>query len=293
VAAKKTSSLRRIVELLWGKRLKKWVASPVWFRRFVLTSALCGGVFVLNGVIAEIRPSNIWGLSYGIAATVLLVGAAWLGVRRRTTRTSLMLGFGTAQTWLQLHVYGGALFLLLTLMHSGFHFPTGMLNWWLWILSIWVTFSGIFGVLLQKWIPKILTSGLANEALYERIPELVMEIRGKAEALMQTCSDPLRDFYRKQIALAFAEPQRRWIYYLDITGGAHDRLKQIEYLRNVLSVEEREKLGKLESLFKAKLELDAHFTLQKMLRWWLYLHVPVSIILLILVGFHIFTILYF
>lgn len=293
MAVKKTSSLKRIVELLWGKRLKKWVASPAWFRRFVIASALCGGIFVLNGVIAEIRPSNIWGLSYGIAATVLMAGAAWLGVRRRTTRTSLMLGFGTAQTWLQLHVYGGALFLLLTLMHSGFHFPTGMLNWWLWILSIWVTFSGIFGVLLQKWIPKILTSGLANEVLYERIPELVMEIRGKAEGLLKTCSDPLRDFYSKQLALAFAAPQRRWIYYLDITGGAHNRLKQIDYLRNVLSIEEREKLGKLESLFKAKLELDAHFTLQKMLRWWLYLHVPASIILLILVGFHIFTILYF
>jgi hypothetical protein len=178
-------------------------------------------------------------------------------------------------------------------MHSGFHLPTGMLNWWLWLLSIWVTISGIIGVALQKWVPKLLTSGLANEVLYERIPELVKEIRRKAEALVQPCSDPLRDFYGRQLAYTFSAPQPRWIYYLDITGGAHHRLKQLEYLRNVLSSEERENLDQLELLFKAKLELDAHFTLQRALRWWHYLHVPASIVLLILVAFHIFTIIYF
>lgn len=293
MAAKKTSSFRHLLELLWGDRLKKWVASPRWFRRFVVASILCAAVYLANSFFSEIRASNNWGLAYGIAATVLMVAAALLGVRRRMSRIALTFRLGTAQTWQQAHLYGGALFLVLMFMHSGFRLPTGMLNWWMWILSIWVTVSGLFGVLLQKWVPKILASGLANEVLYERIPELVVEIRRTAEALAQSCSDPLRDFYTKQLAVAFSAPQRRWIYYLDITGGAHQRLKQLDYLRNVLSLDDRDKLGKLESLFKAKLELDAHFTLQKMLRWWLYLHVPASIILLILVGFHIFTILYF
>jgi hypothetical protein len=293
LAKKKPSSLGRLADLLWGKRLQKWVGSPKWFRRFVIATVFCCLVFLLNALIDEIHPYNWWRLSYGAAATILMVGAALFGMRRRIPRMALRLGLGKAQPWLQFHIYGGTLFLLLTLMHSGFDMPKGILTWWLWVLSIWVTVSGIFGALLQKWIPKILTSGLANETLYERIPELIYEIRSRAEALIQTCTDPVKDFYSKKIAVAMLAPQRRLIYYLDITGGIQSRVKQFDYLRSVLSAEEREKLNKLESFYKTKLELDAHFTLQKILRWWLYTHVPVSLLLLILVGFHIFTILYY
>jgi len=273
--------------------LKKWVESPSWFRAFMIAVAGCGGVYLANAIISEIRPYNIWGLSYGTAAAVLMVIAALYGLRRRTTKIALKLCLGKAQPWLQFHLYGGALFLLLTFMHSGFHVPKGILTWWLWILSIWVTLSGMLGALLQKWIPTILTSGLANEALYERIPELIAEIRNKTEALVQTCADPVKDFYRKKIAMALTAAQPRMIYFLDVTGGIQSRIKPFEYVRGFLSLEEREKLDKLESFYKTKLEIDAHFTLQKTLRWWLYLHVPASLVLLVLVGFHIFTILYY
>jgi len=58
------------------------------------------------------------------------------------------------------------------------------------------------------------------------------------------------------------------------------------------TAEERTKLTELEQLHSAKLDIDAHFTLQKALRGWLYLHVPVSVVALGLLGFHIFTVLY-
>jgi hypothetical protein len=138
-----------------------------------------------------------------------------------------------------------------------------------------------------------LTSGLATEVIYERIPGLINEIREKANALIQTCPDPVQDFYRKNIAYALAAPQPRLIYYLDITGGIQSRIKDFEFLRGILSSEEKEKLNRLESFYKTKLEIDAHYTLQRTLRWWLYLHVPSSLVLLVLVGFHLFAVLYY
>jgi hypothetical protein len=232
-------------------------------------------------------------LTYGTAAAVLMVGALLYGLRRRAMKTASRFKLGRGQTWAQFHIYGGALCLLLALMHTGFRTPTGALTFWLWALTIWVCASGVLGVLLQKWIPQMLTSGLAVEVLQERIPELIGELKTKAEALIESCSHPMQEFYRNNIAAALVASQPRLIYYLDITGGIQARTKQFEYLRKLLSAEEKEKLAELELIYKTKLELDAHYTLQNALRWWLYLHVPVSIILLVLLGAHLFAVFYY
>ena len=129
--------------------------------------------------------------------------------------------------------------------------------------------------------------------LYERIPELIAEIRDKSEKLLQLCEEPVREFYGKKIAPSLLGPQVRLIYYIDITGGIQSEVKQFNYLSKLLSAEGRQRLGQLQSYYKTKLELDAHYTLQKALRWWLYLHVPLSIILIFLVGPHVYSIIYY
>jgi hypothetical protein len=178
-------------------------------------------------------------------------------------------------------------------MHTGFRLPTGVLTWWLWFLSIWLTLSGILGVLIQKWIPKILTSGLSIEVHYDRIPELIVELKQKAENLIQNCDTLIRDFYRKSLAVSLVGPEPRLIYFMDITGGIQSQTKQFDYLRRLLPAEEKQKLDQLENLYKTKLEIDAHYTLQKALRWWLYLHIPVSIVLIVLLGLHLYSVLYY
>jgi len=262
-------------------------------RLFVATIIMCGVAFLVNAAFADLRPSNIWGLTYGTLAAILMVGMALLSARRRMTKFALKAGLGNAQSWLQFHLYGGALCMLLTLMHTGFRQPHGVLTWWLWFLSIWVTASGLLGVILQKWIPRLLTSGLAIEVVYERIPELINEISEKVNALIETCAEPVRDFHQKNLALALMTPRPRLIYCIDITGGIQARLKQFEYLRGFLPSEEKEKLNKLEAFYKTKLEIDAHYTLQRIMRLWLYTHVPASLVLLILLGLHLFAVLYY
>jgi len=262
-------------------------------RLFAAAVVLCGIVFLLNAAFFDVRPSNIWGLTYGALAAILMIGAALLGLQRRMTKFALKAGLGNAQSWLHFHLYGGALFLLLMFMHTGFRQPHGILTWWLWFLSIWVTASGFLGVILQKWIPKLLTSGLAIEVVYERIPERIQEIGEKVEALIETCAGPVKDFYQKQIAMALTTPRPRLIYCLDITGGIQSRLKQFDYLRGFLPLAEKENLNKLQALYKTKLEIDAHYTLQRLLRLWLYTHVPASLALLILLMLHLFTVLYY
>lgn len=286
-------SLLRWARALFSPQLGAWIDSPSALRRFAFAFALSVIAYTLNVFVSEIRPYNVWGLTYGTLAALLMLGAAFLGIRRRLTKISLKHRLGKAQSWLQFHLYGGALCLLLVFMHTGFRVPHGVLTWWLWLLSIWVTVSGLFGVFLQKWIPKLMSSGLAMEVLYERIPELVGELRERANGLMPECTETLQEFYQKHIAYALAQPQASLLYYVDITGGVHARLKQFDHVRNLLVAEEKEKLNQLEACYKAKLEIDAHYTLQRTLRWWMILHVPASLVLLVLLGLHVFAVLYY
>ncbi|MFQ5607957.1 MAG: hypothetical protein ACE5GA_08420, partial [Candidatus Zixiibacteriota bacterium] len=260
-------------------RMKKYVSSTRWLNVFFAAVILSALVYATNVAVAEVHPGNIWGLSYGTAAAVLFFGAALYGLRRRSMKFSARMNLGKAQTWVQFHLYGGVMFLLMTLMHTGFQLPHGALNWLLWGLSIWVTLSGLLGVLLQRWIAGALSSGLEIEVIYERIPELAGELNSRAEAIVANAPESLKRFYTRELAHKFKAPGRSLRFFIDISGGAHPMARSFEHLRRAVSGENAETALELESLYRAKLALDAHYSLQSALRAWMYLHLPISIAL--------------
>ena len=232
------------------------------------------------------RPGNVWSLAFGTAAAVLMVFAAAYGIRRRSMRLASRLKAGSSRRWLDLHVYAGGLFALWVLMHSGFQLPSGWVTWALWLLSLWIALSGLVGRLIQRWIPRLLTSGLSVEALYERIPDLVDQVRERAAKLAEGSSQAVRDLHERRVAPELERPERRWIYFVDATGGIQASLREFRYLKGFLAGEEREQLDELERLYRTKLELDAHYTLQLPLRVWVWLHAPLSGLLIALLAVH-------
>lgn len=273
--------------------LPDFVKSPAWLKVFVLLSIVFIVGYIALWLFDEATPGNFWGMTFGTIATVLFFAVGLYGVRRRTMNMSSKLKFGTANTWLQIHLYGGALFLLLMLMHTTFSLPQSAFNWWLWGLSVWVVLSGLAGVALQKWIPEVLSSTLSIEIRTDRVDELVNELRSKAEALMANSPTAIRDYYERNIASEMARPVLRPSFYKDITGGIQTKIKQMEYLKQFLSDEDKKKLDNLGVIYRSKLECDAHYTLQKPLRLWLMAHLPVSIALLALVLIHLFLVYYY
>src|SRR5260221_5783148 len=122
--------------------MKGYIRSPGWMISFLIATALFFLMYLLNAIVSEINPGNWWGLTYGTGASLLMGGAALLGVRRRSMKFAARISLGTSERWLQFHLYAGTLSMLLVFMHSRFSIPAGALNWWLWLLSIWVTLSG-------------------------------------------------------------------------------------------------------------------------------------------------------
>ena len=258
-------------------------------RLFLLAIVVAGAAWAANLAFAEVQAGNTWSLAYGAGAAALLVLAAGYGVRRRMMRVASRFRAGSAAGWLGLHVWGGSLFLLLMLMHSGFRLPSGVITSGLWWLGWWTVASGIAGRTLQRWIPRMLASGLTTEVLYERIPELVEDLRERAAEVAVGAHEAIVALHRG-LETELAAPRRRWLFFVDITAGRESRRREFRHLRRLLGDEDRERLDRLEGLYRTKLEADAHYTLQQALRLWLYLHVPGALLLVALLAAHLYAV---
>lgn len=286
-ASAAAARLARLAEL--PTRFGRWVQRPRWLVGFAVVALATLAVAAVDAALGGLHPGSVPGLFYGGLASALMLAAALLAGRRRSLRWSL----GRVQTWVQVHVYGGTLFLLLVLMHAGFAWPRETLTRWLLGLSLWVVATGLVGVVLRKWIPRVLSSALTTEALFERIPELSREVAARAEAVAAAASPTVRDFHRKSLRRRLGTPRLRWVFLVDVTAGISSRLRVFDFLRQRLTAAERADLDRLEELLRAQLELDAHWTLQRPLRWWLWLHVPPSLVLVLLVALHVAAVTYY
>jgi hypothetical protein len=259
---------------------------------FAATAAAAGASIAIAAGIDWWRgwsAGDWWGLMFGTLAAVLMFIAALYPLRRRL----MMWPLRTAQDWLQLHVYGGTLAALFVLIHMGFRWPGGQFGWWLLLLTLWTTASGLLGVALQKWVPNRLRSQLTVEVIYERVPGMITSLQGEASKTMEGASDVLQRFYEAQVQPALAGLSPSWSYLFDIHGGRDQRLASFDNIQAFVGEGDKTRLADLKTLVSEKLQIEAHYTLQRVLRLWPLLHVPPAMLLLALIVAHVAAVWYF
>jgi hypothetical protein len=241
-------------------------------------------VFVLAGARWPWSPKRGLGLFFGFLATALFVFEMAYPFRRPKARP-----LGTAKAWAQAHVYLGTIALLAVLIHAGFRLPKGALGWALLLLSAWTTASGLIGVWLQKWIPAALAEGLRVEALYERIPGLVDQLVAEADALMAGADEVGERFYRTEVRPSLGRPNPSWGFLLDVRASRDRALEPFRRVADFVDPAQKALIDDLMSIYTEKIELDAHYSLQGILRRWLVLHVPTAGMLMGLLAVHVFA----
>lgn len=259
---------------------------PLVFALLGLLSTLAFVWFARDGF----HPASSAGIGFGIAAAVLLVAVMVYSGRRALPSVRAL---GPTRPYLEVHIYGGLLFLLLVLLHTGFGLPSGALTTTLWVVSLWVVLSGLLGRGLQVWIPRLLDAETALEVHVKRIPELVEEVRTRAEEAAREAGPRVELFYARELAPEMAAP-RSDVGVLVARGRAQrQRAADFAHLERIVEPEAVPAVEELQQMHKTKLDLDLHNTVQRALRIWLYLHLPVGIVLLALFVLHVFFILYF
>jgi len=233
------------------------------------------------------------GLLTGWLLLALLLGLVFFNARKKLPFLPLL----SASTWLQFHVYAGWLTVLVFLLHTGARRPGAPLEWLLWLAFVLVAASGAFGLWLSRWLPpRLARSG--ESLVYERMPMLRRQLETEASALVrqaetETKSTTLADFYLRLLAPYFA---RHPALLAPLTGddAAHHHVtRELAALRRFLNQQEMVFVDQLGELLEAKRNLDFQLAGQRLLKLWLFVHIPLTYGLLVLVGAHVWLVLHY
>ncbi len=286
-------------------------------RWIVVTSALF--VASLGGYLVHAQRSlnppsggTAIGLAYGITGTALMLYAAAFGARRKIPIWRL----GRAETWLKGHIWLGLLSYPLIWFHAGLSFG-GPLTTALMILFTVVVVSGIFGLVVQGTVPRLMTVRVPSETLYEQIDRLMEQRREEArDVVRKTLGDGGggRGHAKAAAAAVAAAPaegaERTMSFYVNVVepwldgrpapgGGpnpldeATSRTALFEQIRVSLPKELHAAIVKLEEICEERRQLLLQKRLHHWLHGWLFIHLPLSVALIVLSAMHAIMALYY
>lgn len=127
------------------------------------------------------RGGSAIGLLFGVIGFGFMIFAAVLGARKRVPTWRL----GRAQAWMRGHLWLGLLALPMLLFHGGFHFGGTLTRVLMWLLIITVV-SGVFGAALQHYIPRMMTSDVPLETIYDEIGHVRSLLREEADRTVES-----------------------------------------------------------------------------------------------------------
>ena len=134
--------------------------------------------------------SSRTGFVAGVVAGAIIVFELLLWPRKRVRSWRL----GSAQSWLRAHVWLGLLAVPLVLLHSRLLFVGGLLNLALLALFFAVIASGVWGLVLQQFLPRAILEHVPAETIYDQIEHVSrQQCRETAKLVNAICeTEPVR-----------------------------------------------------------------------------------------------------
>ncbi|HEX5442313.1 MAG TPA: hypothetical protein VFW87_00730, partial [Pirellulales bacterium] len=125
-------------------------------------------------------------LIFGIVGSVLMIYAGLISARKKAPTWRI----GSAQTWLRGHLWLGSLSIPLILFHAGFRWGGPVEQALLAVLAAIVA-SGVFGLLLQQFLPRQMTSRVPLETFYAQVPHVCRVLEVEADVAVARLCGPL------------------------------------------------------------------------------------------------------
>ena len=258
-------------------------------------------VLVISYIIYSRRVSpngaTLVGLIYGIISFVAILLLMYYGMRKRSYTAK----HWSLRAWLSFHVYIGTMTLLLVPLHAGFKFGFDI-HTLAYVLLAMVVVSGIVGAALYLLLPRRFES-FGEELTYsmgqntdEELRKIIRQMRALAVDKSQEFADAC------QTEIEYGMPKRHvgWGLLWRKSATAATVATQIEafqdYLQHIPEVEHGA-FHSLARLATQKRDLEhrmvAQMRLQNLLEAWLYIHLPVSLVMFVVVIIHILVVLYY
>lgn len=235
------------------------------------------------------------GIVFGALGLAAIFALLFFGVRKRDYKSRL----GRLETWLHIHIYLGLLSFVLILLHSGFRFHDKVAIS-AFVVLILVVATGVWGAMLYQRVPRLLSEVQTNLPA-EEISDQLNQLARSMARLAGERSTAFREVYRVLLAEAKPGVFAGWrslfgkSSLFERSGTEKDGKWQSLFAR--VGPEEQGDLRRLLILSRQQRALYRRFVIQQryrnLLQVWLYLHVPLSIALIVVVAAHLVAVFYF
>lgn len=287
-----------------------------WFIGSLIVLALGVLLYVPYALRSVSGPSggSIAGLTYAGIGSAMMVFAGFLGVRKKYR----ILRVGRATLWMRGHLWIGFLSFPFILLHAGFRLGSGALTKVLMALFLVVFVSGVFGAVLQHFMPQVMTERVPMETVYDQIDHVLAQLIKEASLIVADIGAALeRELEREEAAKELlpvpAKPKAATRVLVDervskkVTRFFDVQMKpylESRHFRKHLLANPTQaatafrelkilvppnlgtKIDDLENICEEKRELEHQRLLHKLLHGWLLFHIPASYALLLLGAIH-------
>ncbi len=261
-------------------------------RTFAARRLIFGSAFLILAAVILFADSALTVLMYPVAHISgygllgMCVFLALYNVRKKLT----FLPLGRSATWLQFHIYVGLLTAVVFAVHIGFRIPNGTFEVCLAIAYLAVFLSGVAGLILSRIIPPRLASR-GEEVIFERIPVFIRRLREEVEGLVMQCiteadTSAVPTFYVDNLKPFFDRPRHYCSHLVHSTRPLHRILTDLEAQHRYLNDTELGLVEQIEDRVRMKDDLDYHHAMQRTLKSWMFIHIPLTYSLLVLAVFH-------
>ena len=201
------------------------------------------------------------------------------------------LPMGRNRSWLQVHLYVGLVATFLFMMHLQWRWPDGTIELFLALLFVFISASGVAGILMSRLFAQRLAHQ-GEQLIFERIPGFAVTLRESAEALVResidvTESTTLADFYSRNVAGFFARPRFSFRYLFNSRQRYFKLANELAAQERYMNDKEKEFTEQLLELVTQKNSLDTQYALQLTLKSWLFLHIPLTYAMVLVLLAHI------
>jgi hypothetical protein len=241
---------------------------------------------ILGYALADVEPrpnGGTWyGYTLGTIGALLIVWLSLLGVRKR----AITPGQWSLKAWTSAHVYLGLALIVVATLHTGFQFGWNV-HTLAYALMIAVIASGIYGVVVYATLPQALSDNrraMTKTQMVEALAAIDRQLEAAAQPLARDEADLViaalgQDPFAAGLVARFSGRQRdcRTNRALAALGeGVDERVAALLRKRQAQLV-----------------QIRRHMRLRALLEVWLYLHVPLTVMLLAALTAHVVSVFYY
>ena len=281
-----------------------------WISGCIIGLAIATAVYIPYNhlTMGGARGGTVIGIIYGVVGFAFMIFAGLLSLRKKFPVWRM----GRTSTWMRGHLWLGLISYPIILFHAGFSFGKGTLTWWMMAIFTVVIVSGVVGAILQHYMPRMMTREVPYETIYAEIPRIrgqlvdeadmkVAEVTGvMSESAMAQASGgtggvvvtvvQMEDEVREELTRFYDSELRP---YIEKEGGKgcaiamrQTSIGMFANLRTLLPDVIHPVVADLESICEEKRELDHQIRMHRILHGWLFIHVPLSLALLLMGVVH-------